>query len=71
MKMDRYECNGWLNICINDEYPDEARVLITHHRSHQCYTNITISEDVEKLVADHRDMTASQVSQKTILESSF
>jgi hypothetical protein len=61
MKMDRFNCNGWLNVNINDDEPHITRVRITHYRCHQPYTDISVSTEVETLVESLKNMSAAQV----------
>lgn len=64
MTMDRYNCNGWLFITLNDTDLTTANIRITHHRSHHPYTDISISPDIGKIVERLKDLPAAKVCVK-------
>ncbi|KAJ7764521.1 hypothetical protein DFH07DRAFT_738309, partial [Mycena maculata] len=62
MKMDCFPCNGYLHITVNSDNPDAVRLRILHHRSHCHYVDISIPEDITKLVEEMKNQPASNVS---------
>ena len=60
--------NGWLNVGIDEDQPDEAWVCIMHHRCHQPYTDISVPKDVEDVVKQFKDMSAAQVRVNPVIK---
>ncbi|KAJ7712996.1 hypothetical protein B0H16DRAFT_1341846 [Mycena metata] len=50
MKMERFPCNGWLHVTIDSEHPEHVRLRVQHHRVHCHYVDISLSEDITKLL---------------------
>lgn len=61
MKMDRYACNGHLYVTADENDHEMLHVRVTHHRWHQPYTNISISEDVEIIIQEMKGLPAAKV----------
>jgi hypothetical protein len=61
MKMDRYACNGHLYVTADKHVCQTLRVRITHHRWHHPYTDISISEEVETIIQEMKDLPAAKV----------
>jgi hypothetical protein len=67
MTMDRFACNGWLYVTVDEDQPRIARVRVTHHRCHQAYTDISISKDVDATIQRLKDLPAAQVEVPILL----
>ncbi|KAG6848311.1 hypothetical protein H0H93_001313, partial [Arthromyces matolae] len=61
MYMDRFPCNGYFRVTMTDERPNEARVRLTHHRTHCPYVDITVDTETVNLVKSMKNMTPSKV----------
>lgn len=62
MKMDRFNCNGWLRITVNEDDTSIARVRLTHHRCHQPYTDISVPKGIKDIIIEMKDSSAAKVS---------
>ncbi|KAJ7104671.1 hypothetical protein C8R44DRAFT_551058, partial [Mycena epipterygia] len=69
MKMDRFACDGWLHITINDDDLHLATVRMTHYRCHTPYLDISISQDVKKTVESMKNLSASKVIWEAVLKA--
>ncbi|KAJ7810343.1 hypothetical protein B0H13DRAFT_1667537, partial [Mycena leptocephala] len=61
MKMDRFPCNGYLHVTVNPNSPEIVRLRLQHHRAHCHYVDISLPDDIKKLVEDMKDQPASNV----------
>ncbi|KAJ7800075.1 hypothetical protein B0H14DRAFT_2245354, partial [Mycena olivaceomarginata] len=61
MKMDRFECDGWLHITVNDNNLQLATVRMTHHRCHTPYVDISIPQEVKQMVESMKHLPASKI----------
>jgi hypothetical protein len=61
MTMDRFKCDGWLHITLDDELEDVAVIHTTHHQNHIPYTDISISEEVMNEIKWLKDLPAGKV----------
>ncbi|KAJ7927678.1 hypothetical protein B0H13DRAFT_1537461, partial [Mycena leptocephala] len=61
MKMDRFPCDGWLNITVNEEDLQLAAIRMTHHRCHTPYVDISIPKKVKETVESMKNLPASKI----------
>ena len=61
MTMDRFPCEGWLIVTVDEGNRDMASIRITHHHCHVPYMDISISEDVAQLIEEMKNLPASKV----------
>ena len=66
MTMDRFKCNGYLRVTMNDRDTSLAGVVITHHRSHCPYVDISVTDKVESIIKEMINMPASKVSYNSL-----
>ncbi|KAJ7694761.1 hypothetical protein B0H17DRAFT_931407, partial [Mycena rosella] len=66
MKVDRFVCDGWLHITINENDLNVAAVRMTHHRCHNPCVDISIPKSVKETVEKMRNLPASKVSSKSL-----
>ncbi|KAJ7245269.1 hypothetical protein C8J57DRAFT_1082436, partial [Mycena rebaudengoi] len=71
MKMDRFACDGWLHITVNDEDLELVTVRMTHYRCHTPYVDISIPKEVKETVESMKNLPASKVIFLTALISLF
>jgi hypothetical protein len=61
MKMDRFPCNGWLHVTAGSDDGGSVRLRVQHHRAHCHYVDISLGDDITKLVEDMKNQPASNV----------
>ncbi|KAJ7247185.1 hypothetical protein B0H12DRAFT_965864, partial [Mycena haematopus] len=61
MKMDRFPCNGWLHVTADSANQDSIRLRVRHHRVHCHYVDISLSEEITKLVEEMKNQPASNI----------
>ncbi|KAJ6595047.1 hypothetical protein DFH09DRAFT_906413, partial [Mycena vulgaris] len=61
MKMDRFNCDGWLHITADDTDTNIVTVRMTHHRCHTPYLDISIPQAVKDTVESLKHLTAAKV----------
>lgn len=61
MKMERFECHGWLRVTVDNEVPHTIKVWLTHKLPHPSYTDISIPEAVAKVIEEMKDSPAAKV----------
>ena len=61
MKMDRFKCDGWLNITVNEKDPQTIAIRMTHYRHHIPYVDISIPNNIKKSVEDMKNLPASKM----------
>lgn len=65
--MDRFECNGYLHVTLDDNDLSIAGIKITHHRSHCAYIDISMTDKVESIIKEMINVPASKVSHTCII----
>jgi hypothetical protein len=71
MKMDRFNCNGWLRITVNNDDTSILRVWLTHHQCHQPYTDISIPKSIKDIITEMKDSSAVKVSLGILFMTSY
>ncbi|KAJ7698358.1 hypothetical protein B0H17DRAFT_1006819 [Mycena rosella] len=61
MKMDRFACDGWLHITVDDAEISVVTVRMTHHRCHTPYLDISISNEIKETVENLKHLTAAKI----------
>ncbi|KAJ7195764.1 hypothetical protein GGX14DRAFT_376709, partial [Mycena pura] len=61
MKMDRFLCNGYLHVTVSPDNPETIRLRLQHHRAHCHYVDISLPDDIKKLVEEMKDQPASNI----------
>ncbi|KAJ6521269.1 hypothetical protein DFH09DRAFT_939195, partial [Mycena vulgaris] len=61
MKMDRLPCNRWLHATVDSVNPSTVRLRVLHHCAHCHYVNISLNDEITKMVEQMRDQPASNV----------
>ncbi|KAJ7683354.1 hypothetical protein B0H17DRAFT_834078, partial [Mycena rosella] len=67
MKMDRFACDGWLHITVDDAEISVVTVRMTHHRCHTPYLDISISNEIKETVENLKHLTAAKVGPRLCL----
>jgi endonuclease IV len=61
--MDRFPCNGYLRITVLGNN-DTVGIHLSHHHAHCEYVDISIDEDVKRIIEEMKDSPASAVRLK-------
>ncbi|KAJ7498424.1 hypothetical protein B0H11DRAFT_1676365, partial [Mycena galericulata] len=61
MKMDRFPCNGYLDVTADSDSRATVRLRVRHHRVHCQYVDISLDEKITKIVEEMRNQPASNV----------
>ena len=61
LKMDRFNCYGWLHITMQDSNLKIAKIQLSHHEPHCHYVNIALDDKVKRLVKELKNLTLRQV----------
>ncbi|KAF8230921.1 hypothetical protein L208DRAFT_1102684, partial [Tricholoma matsutake] len=62
MTMDRYQCDGWLHVTVNESDLSTVCVCITHYHWHHPYTDISISDNIAEEIEKLKDLPAAKVN---------
>ncbi|KAJ7923296.1 hypothetical protein B0H13DRAFT_1517384, partial [Mycena leptocephala] len=71
MKMDCFECDGWLHITVNNNDLRIATVQMAHHRCHTPYVDISIPKEVKQTDESTKHLPTSKVSYAHIWEAAL
>lgn len=66
MTMERYDCNGWLHVTVDEDNLSIIGLRITHHQPHHPYTDISIPEDIVHLVEKMKNSPAAKVGHQIL-----
>ncbi|KAJ7448909.1 hypothetical protein FB451DRAFT_1053504, partial [Mycena latifolia] len=70
MKMDRFPCNGALQITVDDDQLDiPLRLKLRHHQPHLHYVDISISKNVRDLVESLKHESATNIWTRVLREN--
>ncbi|KAJ7676538.1 hypothetical protein DFH06DRAFT_976739 [Mycena polygramma] len=70
MKMDRFPCQGTLQITVDDENLDmPLRLKIKHHKAHLHYVDININKKIKTLVESLRNESATNIWTRVLREN--
>jgi hypothetical protein len=61
MKMERFKCHGWLRILANEKETQMVKVRFTHTIPHEEYTDISIPDEIAKIIDDMKSSSAAKV----------
>ncbi|KAJ7926657.1 hypothetical protein B0H13DRAFT_1862109 [Mycena leptocephala] len=61
MKMDRFVCDSWLDITVDEDDLQLATVRMTHQRSHTPYVDISIPKQAKDTVESMKNLPASKI----------
>ncbi|KAJ7605827.1 hypothetical protein DFH06DRAFT_943878, partial [Mycena polygramma] len=61
MKMDRFPCNGYLHVTVDPHNPAAVRLRAQHHRVHCQYIDISLPDEIKKLVEEMKDQPATNI----------
>ncbi|KAJ7574252.1 hypothetical protein C8J56DRAFT_1126211, partial [Mycena floridula] len=61
LKMDRFDCNGWLRIKMTDGDNSTARIHFRHHQCHKCYLQISLGVSERNLVGQMKNLPPSKI----------
>ncbi|KAG6904096.1 hypothetical protein DXG01_012660, partial [Tephrocybe rancida] len=61
MCMERFKCDGWLHISIDENDPSTVILRVTHYENHIPYTDISVSEKVDELIKSMSDLPATKI----------
>ncbi|CAK5283818.1 unnamed protein product [Mycena citricolor] len=64
--MDRFKCNGHLNITLNSSRTEFMMVRLSHHLAHKHYTDISIPADIKKYIRESKGLTATKIYEEII-----
>ncbi|KAG6917946.1 hypothetical protein DXG01_017130, partial [Tephrocybe rancida] len=61
MCMQRFKCDGWLHVSVDENDSSQVIMRITHYENHIPYTDISVSEKVEELIGSLVDLPATKI----------
>ncbi|KAJ7453244.1 hypothetical protein B0H11DRAFT_1741318, partial [Mycena galericulata] len=59
MKMDRFPCKGYLHVTVDSASRETVLLRVHHHRAHCHYVDISLNDEITKLVEDMRNQPAA------------
>ncbi|KAJ7718035.1 hypothetical protein B0H14DRAFT_2203863, partial [Mycena olivaceomarginata] len=70
MKMDRFPCQGTLQITVDDDQLHvPLRLKLKHHLAHLHYVDISVSQSIKDLVESMKNDTAANIWTRVIREN--
>jgi hypothetical protein len=61
MTMERFNCDGWMHITLDDENLETAVIRMTHYQCHHPYLDISILPEIAQEIERLKDLSAAKV----------
>lgn len=66
--MDRYDCDGKIQLTVHSDQPNLARIVLIHMARHQPYCDIRLPPEVKAIIKDGIESSAKEVSPTCVIE---